>query len=205
MTAASRARAIAYVSVIVGFLLIVNAGVKPDLGILRALLAAPGVVLILVGLYDRWLWRLGPLGTPVLHGTWHGSLTSSWRDPDQQEKSPEPIEVFVVFRQTATSLSMTLLSAESRSRSVGSWISRSPDGQYEMAWAYRNEPLKADAPRSHSHYGGGIVSGISRRPERLDGRYWTDRGTAGDFILGSRLGVLADNYTHAREMYGKHG
>jgi hypothetical protein len=171
------------------------------MAIFRALLGAPGVALVVFGLYDRWLWKFGPVGTPILAGTWRGTIRSSWRNPQTNEKIP-PIEIFMIVRQTASSITMTQLSRESRSGSITATINRNADGQHDVAWAYRNEPLKAVAHRSQMHYGGAFISGVSRRrPERLEGRYWTERGTTGDLELWERTTAPADSYEEAQRLF----
>jgi hypothetical protein len=206
MSATSRIKLVSYISLAIGFILIVNAGVRANAAVVRALLGAPGLALMTLGLYDRWVWRLGPIGMPILAGTWKGSLISSWRDPNNPAKTTDPTEVFVVIRQTATSITVTLLSRESRSWSIASSINRSSDGQHEIAWAYRNEPLTSLARRSTMHYGGALIAGVSRRrPMRLEGRYWTERGTTGDIALDGRIDALADGYDEAQRLYAEAG
>jgi hypothetical protein len=47
-----------------------------------------------------------------------------------------------------------------------------------------------------------MIAGISRRrPERLEGKYWTERGTTGDIVLVQRLDAQADNYDEAQRLF----
>lgn len=200
MNGATRAKAVSYLTVLIGFAAIVVAGVKPQLGVFRALLGVPGLAVMLLGNYDRSLWRLGSYGQPVLIGTWRGELNSSWRDASGQLVGPIP--VFVVIRQTATTISITLLSEESRSSSVTGTLTRISDGQHDVTWAYRNEPLAALFQRSGMHYGAAMISGITdRHPLRLEGKYWTDRRTTGDLILTDRNAKSAGTYREAQTLF----
>ena len=200
MSPTNRAKLVSYLSIAIGCVAIWAAGVKPELGVFRALLGVPGLAILGFGVYDRWLWRLGPYGAPVLLGTWRGELLSTWKDASGQ--SVGPIPVFIVVRQMATAISITLLSKESRSWSVTGAMNRARDGQYEITWAYRNEPLASLAQRSGMHYGAAIIAGVSRRhPERLQGKYWTDRNTNGDLRLTNHSEELVDSFLEAEALF----
>src|SRR6188508_288151 len=63
--------------------------------------------------FDRWVWRWPVVcrlvNRPVVHGTWHGTLTSHYKDPSTKERLPPDDDVFLVVRQRFWSLSMQLI------------------------------------------------------------------------------------------------
>src|SRR5437867_3071338 len=72
--------------------------------------------------WDHWVWHW-PLVQKLpkvprdLRGTWKGTLTSFWNDP-ATGKPPSPKTVFIVVRQSASHVSVVLLTDESSSRST---------------------------------------------------------------------------------------
>src|SRR5207244_4003800 len=90
-------------------------------GWLRFLSAAVLAATIVLGVWDRWLWRLPlvqrfPRVPRDLKGTWRGTLTSFWTDPATAQR-PDPKIVFLVIRQSASQLTAVLFTDESSSRS----------------------------------------------------------------------------------------
>ena len=59
---------------------------------------------------------------PVIDGTWKVQLRSNWKDPIAAGATVAPIEGYMVVRQTFSTLSMRLLTAESHSELVGTEI-----------------------------------------------------------------------------------
>jgi hypothetical protein len=93
-----------------------------DLGWVRFFSAAVLAATLVLGLWDLWLWRLSLTqrapGVPrCIRGTWQGTLTSFWVNPTTG-KSPPPKTVYLVVHQTATLVSVKLLTDESRSTST---------------------------------------------------------------------------------------
>ena len=198
MSPATRTKLIAYVVVaIAGFGLATKAGVPLTRPIVNVLVGAPATAALVMTLFDLYVWRVGPVGAPILHGTWRAVVRSQWLD-ENGDRVPD-LECFLVIKQVSTAVWITLLSPTlSRSVSVASSLERGSAGQYTLAWTYRNEPLVADRMTSPRHMGGAIIEGVTkRRPRSLQGRYWTDRGTAGDLLLADRLPVLYDDYAAA--------
>jgi SMODS-associating 2TM, beta-strand rich effector domain len=151
--------------------------------------AVGAVVLVLAG-YNRWLWRWSWLrwlpGTPpVLHGTWRGTLTSNYIPPGGATQIP-PIEVFLTVTQTASTLSIGLLTAESRSESLTCTLSPAPPGTWTAWLTYRNQPQLLLQDRSRMHHGSMELTVHGAPPEMLDGSYWTDRGTKGQVQFWAR-------------------
>lgn len=136
-------------------------------------------------LFDRWLWRW-PLiqrihARPVLDGTWHGEIKSTWA-PDGGEGTLVS-DVFLVFRQRFWSVSFRLLTPESESSPVTATLSAAEDRVCRFVGVYRNEPDAAHRSRSGIHYGTLTMRIPSQNVGELAGKYWTDRETTGDLVV----------------------
>jgi hypothetical protein len=138
-------------------------------------------------MFDNVLWRVEPmprfLRQPVIRGTWHGQLTSFRRDHADHRISSTH-DVFLVVRQSLTSLSVTMLTAESKSRSATAEVVRMQAQDYVLHYQYQNDPqLQFRQGGSTVHAGGAVVQVGGDRPQKLEGEYWTARETCGMFQL----------------------
>jgi hypothetical protein len=140
--------------------------------------------------FDLWLWKLPFLRwfvkRPVIDGTWKVVILSKWIDPSTGQ-SIEPINGFMVIRQTLSTLSMRLMTVESTSALVGTEIICSPDGLYCICGVYRNEPHFEFRFRSEIHYGGlWLQISEDNDSKKITGHYWTDRNSVGTITLTNR-------------------
>jgi hypothetical protein len=163
------------------------------------------VVLYAVIAFDLWLWKLPVLHDwfvkrPVIDGTWKVKLRSNWRDPTTESAIP-PIDGYMVVRQTFSTLSMRLLTAESQSELVGTEIVCSADRQYCVSGVYRNEPRFQVRERSEIHYGAVWLRIVTKSTKQLIGHYWTDRGTAGEMELSNRQRKRFQTFEAAQTYY----
>ncbi len=169
---------------------------------------ATTVVLGLVSLFELYLWKLRIfqgwfVKRPVIAGTWKAEIRSNWQNPDTGQPAP-PITAYMIVRQTLSTLSMRLLTAESNSSLIGTEIVCSPDGIYCVSGVYRNEP--AFSHRSHSpiHYGALWLQISDNDNERAaEGHYWTDRETTGEIRLSNRLAAKAQTFQNAVRLFLK--
>jgi hypothetical protein len=149
-------------------------------------------VLYAVMLFDIWLWKLPWLHSwfvkrPVVDGTWQVELRSNWIDP-ATGAGIAPVEGYAVIRQTFSTLSLRLLTAESTSELVGTEIACSADGLYCISGVYRNEPRFQVREKSPIHYGAVWLRVIEEPAEKkLVGHYWTDRKTGGELESSGRI------------------
>lgn len=163
-----------------------------------------GVSLVLLA-FDRWIWHW-PIFTgwlvnrPYLHGTWQVRLQSSWINPDTKAGIP-PIECFMVVRQTHSSASFRLITAESKSETVSSGVEVCKDGTFEITCAYRNRPRSEFRHRSEVHYGAMLLAAESSRPEVVEGEYWTDRKTTGTVTMRSRKRGSPMTFAEANKLF----
>jgi hypothetical protein len=157
---------------------------------LSAVVTATVVVL---AAFNSWIWRWPVVRSlvkrPDLRGTWRGTIRSS--------SDAAPIEVFMVIRQTFSTLHLRLLSAESQSFSLTANVVEEAPGQDAVTWVFRNEPRLLVRSRSSIHHGGGLLraSGSS-----LAGHYWTDRSTSGEVKLELLTRTAVNDYDAAMRL-----
>jgi hypothetical protein len=163
-----------------------------------------GVVLLLLVAFDLWGWRLRFLHgwfvpRPDLRGTWRVELQSDWQDP-ATEKVIGPIVAYLVVRQTFSSLSIRMLTAESASELVAAEINKASDGTYRVAAVYRNEPKLSVRDRSPIHYGAIVLDVQGDPATELVGYYWTDRNSRGELRTLARHESIAGSFKEAQEL-----
>src|ERR1039458_54217 len=107
-------------------------------------------------LWERWLWsarlfRPWLTTRPDLRGTWKGHLLSSWVDPETKQRRGK-IEVYLVIRQTYSTIDVRLLTSESGSISLSASIIEDRPDIHSVAVLYRNTPrvlLRQRSPIGH--------------------------------------------------------
>lgn len=177
---------------------------KLDLGWLRYF---SGAVLISTGLltaYDLWLWRLPPIqripGVPRnLRGTWKGAITSMWVDPTTDQPI-DPVDAYLVVRQTSTDVSVRLVTKESSSSSTLARVAQ-PDGVVVLDYLYLNRPRESVRHRSEMHHGSVALEVSGTPAHRLAGRYWTDRDTKGELQFEARRTKIVDDFRDAVTLF----
>lgn len=163
-----------------------------------------GVLVLLLAAFDVWAWRLRILQgwfvpRPNLRGTWRVELQSDWKDPST-DRIIGSIVAYLVVRQTFSTLSIRMLTAESASELVAAEINKASDGTYRLAAVYRNEPKLSVRDRSPIHYGA-IVLDVQGDPAKdLAGYYWTDRNSRGELRTLARHDAIASSFTEAQKL-----
>src|ERR1019366_1428814 len=165
------------------------------------------VVLYAVMAFDLWLWKIPLLHgwfvkRPVIEGIWKVAIRSDWKDPSTDAPTP-PIEGYMVVRQTFSTISMRLMTAESSSELVGTEIVCAVDGLYCVSGVYRNEPRYQDRGHSELHFGAVWLQVIDKPTQMLQGHYWTDRNTAGEMHLTDRQRTKFQDFQSAQAHYAK--
>lgn len=173
--------------------------------LLRPLGAATSAAGLFVLAYDHFLWRIPNLGRriskrPNLRGTWRGTLTSHWSDPETGERIPPIPEVYLVIRQTFWSVSAILITAESKSCSTTAKVEGDGCGQYQLVAMYRNIPRAAVRHRSEVHHGAFKLDIGGEPVGRLEGYYWTDRNTMGELEFDRRQKKTIESYADAQAL-----
>src|SRR6266853_54189 len=166
-----------------------------------------GVITIVAVVFVRyaWAWRIFQgwyVKRPDLRGTWKVVLQSDWIDP-QTNKAIPPIVAYAAIRQSLTSLSLRLMTPESKSKLIAHSIDQEEDGLYRLAGVYRNEPnIGLQGKRSEIHHGALSLEIYGTPPNRLEGHYWTDRSTRGEMRLTDRRETIFDTYADAKAAFG---
>lgn len=166
--------------------------------------AAVVVTTLVLGLWDRFLWRLAPIqrisNVPRdLRGTWKGTLTSFWEDPETGIP-PAPKPAYLVIRQSATSVSVTMHTDESRSHSSLGRVT-STNALSELDYMYLNQPESRIEYRSRMHVGSTSLDITGRPATRLKGRYWTNRDSRGELDFPMRVRGFADDYDSSAALF----
>lgn len=175
-----------------------------DAGWLRFFSAAVTAALAVLFAWERWLWRLPaaqkfPRVPRCVHGTWRGILASMWIDPNTGAPPPSKT-VYLVVRQTASTVHVTLLTDETTSRSSLAKVSETA-GQATLDYLYLDGPRPSLRIRSPIHHGSGSL-GLSGRPvKRMEGRYWTDRPSQGEVVFDQRRSATVEDLSAAIELF----
>jgi len=165
-------------------------------------------VLVALGglwLWDNMLWRLPPIQRfpkvpRAIAGTWKGELASSWVDPATKQVIPRKT-VFVVIRQSASTAKITLMTDESKSTSSVAVLNKANDDTWTLDHMYLNIPDLGVSHRSSMHHGSGSLAISGNPAQRMTGRYWTDRGSKGELVFGSRSKRIVDDYEAAEALF----
>lgn len=141
--------------------------------------------MLLFGTY-AWSWRIFKgwlVKRPDLRGTWRATLNSDWKHP-VTKTTISPIEAYIVVRQTLAMLSMRFFTVNARSVLIAHNIEPEPDGLFTLSAVYRNSPrIERQGVDSAIHHGSLLIEVHETKPKKLEGHYWTDRGTRGTIIL----------------------
>jgi hypothetical protein len=164
-----------------------------------------GALVLLLAIFDIWAWRLRILQgwfvpRPDIRGTWQVELRSDWKDPRTGERLG-PVTVYLAVRQTFSTLSIRMMSAESTSALVASEIKKDVDGTYRVAGIYHNEPKLSVRERSSLHYGAFLLSVQGDPAKDLAGHYWTDRSTQGELQSLARHATISLSFGEAAMLF----
>lgn len=169
-------------------LALLGSGIKLDTWLKQLLGLLPTLAVAAIVAFDLWVWRWPFvhrfLSRPLLLGTWKVSLT-----PHPDSHIPNggnwgPIDAYLIIEQTFWTLSATLHTAESTSRSrAARFVARSESKAQLLTFMYENVSRREHRERSPRHIGACEISIESRDPDRLAGEYFTDRFTAGEMQI----------------------
>lgn len=168
-----------------------------------------GAISIVVGVFNKYAWawpvfRGWYVKRPDIRGTWEVELKSSWVNPETGQ-GIAPIIAYAAVRQTLLSLSLRLMTRESRSILIAHSIEQEQDGVFRLAGIYRNEPkIELQGVRSQIHHGAFTIEIHGKPVDSLDGHYWTDRETRGGMRLRRRISKVHETYESASGAFGAH-
>jgi len=144
-----------------------------------------------------WRWRVFQgwlVPFPCLDGTWEGEIQTTWKNPETDE-IPGPIPVILTIRQSFTSVSCVMRTAEMTSRSylADFWLD-SDEQVRKLGYSYTSKPSVLVAERSQPHDGSIVFDIIGKPVEKLHGIYWTTRKTTGEITLKYRSSEMLDEF-----------
>lgn len=195
---------VAVIVVLVFAVGILLTGGSPSPSWLRFYSYAVSAALLVLLIWNRWLWRLKAVqkisAVPRdLTGTWRGTLTSQWVAPTTGSPPP-PKTAFLVVRQTWSSVSATMLTDEMRSHSSLAKVSPG-DGISQLDYMYLSSPDSGVEHRSRMHHGSTSLAVTGNPAARLRGRYWTDRDSRGELDFTQRVAGRADDFESASQLF----
>lgn len=147
---------------------------------------------IVLLVWNKWLWRLSWLHPwavrqPDLRGTWKGELTRA---------NEASLTIFLVVEQSFSSIALRTFTAESRSASLSASLAKA-EGQFRLAYLYRNDPDLIFQERSRTHCGAVRLWVQGDGSAELRGAYWTDRNTKGQLSFKRVSRRLASDHESA--------
>lgn len=167
-----------------------------------------GAIVLITTVFSRWAWAL-PIfhgwyvKRPDIRGTWRVTLQSNWINPETNE-GIAPITAYIAIRQTLVTLSLRLMTPESKSKLIAHSIELDDDNIYRIAGIYRNEPrVELQGERSEIHHGSLLLEIYGTPPEAMEGHYWTDRGTRGTMQVTDKKPDIYDNFEAADKAFNK--
>jgi hypothetical protein len=163
----------------------------------------PLALVVLFTVWDRWAWRWKPFinlsSVPDLNGTWLGEYEAEWVDDnDIRGKKASPALLYV--SQKFTTLSITLVTEESKSYSTLSHVTRLDSGEFRVNYEYANTPLSRHRQTLPTHLGSAELTVASARGAELVGEYWTNRMSRGALSFQWRSVRRANTVDAARQL-----
>lgn len=198
------------IAAVVWFLVALFTGEGVSTTALRTVTLAGSIATILLLLYDRFIWKWSVVraftGKPVVAGTWRGTLQSDYMRPG--ESAPvAPISTVIRVKQTNSTLSVTLFTAESQSVTEQGALYREADDRWRMSWIYVNDPRASVQHMSQQHRGVCDLYLSGKDGESLAGKYFTSRKTTGEMTLtewsrhsyhDAASALSSDDFEHAK-------
>jgi SMODS-associating 2TM, beta-strand rich effector domain len=157
----------------------------------EAITKLPDVVTVFVVIsfvFTKWLWRISwfrgwLVRFPDLQGTWEGELQSTWENPETRER-PAAIKMFLVVRQTFSTVSCTMFTKESVSYSRAAQLAKDEETEaISLSFNYTNRSKATIREKSPIHDGAAHLRIVTVPSPMLEGEYWTGRCTTGDMTL----------------------
>lgn len=151
-------------------------------------------LVIILWLFDKWLWKWSPLhllfsGPTILEGTWQGTLRTTWVD-QSTGKSPPDKTVYLLITQQWSAIHLRLMTDQGGSISILAREYPANDGLKQILCLYENTPKAENRGQSKNsrHYGGMILQVQGEPAKKLEGHYWTDKNpsTSGYLSFSAR-------------------
>ncbi|WP_425482093.1 hypothetical protein [Devosia marina] len=122
---------------------------------------------------------------PHIDGIWEVTLQSTYTDPNTGQKI-SPIVGTMIVTQTLSTLVVRLETSKQSSQTLGYSIRDVGGGAYEVLGVYQSDPTLEHRVGSPIHYGTFKLRLDQSPLPTLQGHYWTDRNTSGQFTARNR-------------------
>jgi hypothetical protein len=99
--------------------------------------------------------------------------------------------------QTYSEVSVTLMTRESKSRTLLAVLDSPARSQCNLSGIYLNAPEILRREGSPIHYGGFILEVCGSPVERLEGSYWTSRASKGTLVLEGHSSRIFESFAQA--------
>lgn len=179
------------ISGVTWFATIAWAGMDPShfIEFMKPISTVLSVDMLFILAFIKWGWRWPYLQGwlvpyPDLNGTWIGTIQTNWKDP-HTGVSPGPIATMLTIQQTFGHISCVMRTKEMVSYSFEEGFRIDPERQRkQLTYSYTSKPNVNLRDRSTPHDGTATLNIIATpRARKLEGEYWTQRGTAGTLSL----------------------
>jgi len=177
-----------------------NTPLKINFEAIKKLPEVVTVYTVLFFVFTKWVWRIPQLQGwlvpfPDLEGTWEGTLKTTWIDP-KTKKTPVPIPLILVIRQSFNSINCVMYTKESNSYSTtANFMNDDESGIKRLSYVYTNRPDASIRDRSAVHDGAAILTIVSKPKRELEGEYWTSRKTTGSINLMFKTKELLEGFS----------
>lgn len=189
-------RVVVFLAAAVWFVAALAMGVNVDQAWIKSLGITTSVVVLLLVLFDSFLWRFVParlMKVPKLAGTWKATLRSSFED---EVGNPTELTCFLAIRQTYSSIHIEMLFPKSESYSTSASIVW-PDGVSELWYSYRSHAHSLARAGNPPHMGAAKMRVATGGEISLSGDYWTDRGSFGRIETSAHTTKFMNDYKSA--------
>ncbi len=189
------------------FLISTLTGQSIDQNGLRWISSAASAVILLVLIYEKWVWRWPVIrklaewaGRPVVHGTWKGELSFE-RDANDQ---PGAIPLYLSINQTFSAVTVRAFVATSEAYSTTATIERPMPTRRQLVYAFHSEAPHDGRDNNRPHDGTAVLAIVGIPVEEITGSYYNDRARRGSIKLTEHCRKLVESFSQAeRQTYKK--
>jgi len=191
---------------VVWIAVVVARGSKFDLALLTSFGGVVAVVVFLMTLFDRFLWRLPVVNMafrnhrPMIRGTWTWRAKSSGWD--------DPFDGFLVINQTLSRVSVKALMKTGWSEALATSWGKSDDGNPAIFYVWRRFPKQfegeadlEDAAPGFIEYGAGVLEICGDAPYVIKGPYWTCDWHSGQVLCNVRDRKVSKSFEEAASLF----
>ncbi len=137
-----------------------------------------GLASILMGIYERWLWKFSPLEKiPNINGEYIGNIEYNYNG------HPDTKKATIIIKQSLLSTNVKITTNEITSSTITSNFISEND-EFILYYTYITNPKNKYRKENPIQYGTCRV--IVKNKSELQGIYWTTQQTIGDIYLKRR-------------------